>query len=160
MISTAKENLSYEEFGHAIRELAQLVANSGFKPDAILSIARGGFMIGGALGYALGVKNTLAMSVEFYTGEDKRLPVPVVLPPIPKVSDFQGLTILIADDVADTGETLKLVQKFVAPHVKQAKSAVLYEKPHSVIKPDYAWQKTDKWINFPWSTLPSVSPNS
>ncbi|MFM8384115.1 MAG: phosphoribosyltransferase, partial [Actinomycetota bacterium] len=38
--------------------------------------------------------------------------------------------------------------------------AVLYEKPHSVIKPDYSWQKTDKWINFPWSTLPSVSPNS
>jgi hypoxanthine phosphoribosyltransferase len=160
IISTAKENLSYEEFGLAIRELAQSIADSGFRPDAILSIARGGFMIGGALGYALGVKNTLAMSVEFYTGEDKRLPVPVVLPPIPKVSDFQGLTILIADDVADTGETLKLVQEFVAPHVKEARSAVLYEKPHSVIKPDYVWQGTDKWINFPWSTLPSVSLNS
>ena len=51
-----KETLSYEEFGLAIRELAQSVADSGFKPDAILSIARGGFLIGGALGYALGVK--------------------------------------------------------------------------------------------------------
>ena len=62
--------------------------------------------------------------------------------------------------MADTGETLKLVQEFVAPHVKEARSAVLYEKPQSVIKPDYAWRKTDKWINFPWSTLPSVSSNS
>ena len=155
-----KLTLSYEGFGLAIRELAQSIADSGYKPDAILSIARGGFLIGGALGYALGVKNTLAMSVEFYTGENQRLPVPVVLPPIPKVSDFQGLRILIADDVADTGETLKLVQDFVAPHVKEARSAVLYEKPHSTIKPDYRWQMTDKWINFPWSTLPSVSPNS
>lgn len=159
-MSSEKLTLSYEGFGLAIRELAQSIADSGYKPDAILSIARGGFLIGGALGYALGVKNTLAMSVEFYTGENQRLPVPVVLPPIPKVSDFQGLTILIADDVADTGETLKLVQDFVAPHVKEARSAVLYEKPHSVIKPDYRWQMTDKWINFPWSTLPSVLPNS
>ena len=159
-MSSEKLTLSDEEFGLAIRELAQSVADSGFKPDAILSIARGGFLIGGALGYALGVKNTLAMSVEFYTGENQRLPVPVVLPPIPKVSDFQGLSILIADDVADTGETLKLVQDFVAPHVKEARSAVLYETSHSVIKPDYSWQKTNQWINFPWSTLPSVSPNS
>lgn len=159
-MSSEKLALSYEGFGLAIRELAQSIADSGFKPDAILSIARGGFLIGGALGYALGVKNTLAMSVEFYTGENQRLPMPVVLPPIPKVSDFQGLRILIADDVADTGETLKLVKDFVAPHVKEARSAVLYEKPHSVIKPDYRWQRTDKWINFPWSTLPSVSPNS
>lgn len=159
-MSSEKLALSYEGFGLAIRELAQSIADSGFRPDAILSIARGGFLIGGALGYALGVKNTLAMSVEFYTGENQRLPMPVVLPPIPKVSDFQGLRILIADDVADTGETLKLVKDFVAPHVKEARSAVLYEKPHSVIKPDYRWQRTDKWINFPWSTLPSVSPNS
>ena len=159
-MSSEKLTLSYEGFGLAIRELAQSIADSGYKPDAILSIARGGFLIGGALGYALGVKNTLAMSVEFYTGENQRLPIPVVLPPIPKISDFQGLTILIADDVADTGETLKLVQDFVAPHVKEARSAVLYEKPHSAIKPDYRWQRTDKWINFPWSTLPSVSPNS
>ena len=159
-MSIEKLTLTYEEFGLAVRELAQTVVDSRFEPDAILSIARGGFMIGGALGYALGVKNTLAMSVEFYTGENQRLAVPVVLPPIPKVSDFQGLKILIADDVADTGETLKLVQEFVAPHVKEVRSAVLYEKPQSVIKPDYAWRRTDRWINFPWSTLPSVSPSS
>ena len=155
-MSSDKLTLSYEDFGLAIRELAKSIADSGFKPDAILSIARGGFLIGGALGYALGIKNTLAMSVEFYTGENQRLPVPVVLPPIPKVSDFQGLTILIADDVADTGETLKLVQEFVSPHVKEARTAVLYEKPRSIIKPDYSWHRTDKWINFPWSTLPSA----
>jgi hypothetical protein len=28
---------------------------------------------------------------------------------------------------------------------------VLYEKPRSVVKCDYAWKKTDLWINFPWS---------
>ena len=42
----------------------------------ILAIARGGLLIGGALGYALSVKNVYTMNVEFYTGVDERLEVP------------------------------------------------------------------------------------
>lgn len=53
-----REKLSYEEFRDAVCELAQVVEDSGYKPDIVLSIARGGLLIGGALGYALGVKNT------------------------------------------------------------------------------------------------------
>ena len=33
---------------------------------------------------------------------------------------------------------------------------VIYEKPQSVVKPDYSWRTTEKWINFPWSTEPPV----
>lgn len=151
-----KERLSYEEFGSAVRKLAQVIKNSGYEPDIILSIARGGLLIGGALGYALGVKNTFTMSVEFYTGINERLALPVVLPPVPNKVDLTGLKVLVADDVADTGATLKLVREFCGEYVAEVRSAVLYEKPHSVEKPDYAWRHTDKWIEFPWSVLPPV----
>ena len=43
--------------------------------------------------YALGVKNTFTMNVEFYTGVDERLEVPMILPPAPDLVDF-------ADDAA------------------------------------------------------------
>lgn len=152
-----REILSYEIFGTAIRELAQDVADSGYQPDIILSIARGGLLIGGALGYALGVKNTFTMSVEFYTGVNERLALPVVLPPVPNKIDLTGLKVLIADDVADTGATLKLVREFCGEYVSEVRSAVLFEKSHSVEKPDYSWRHTDKWIEFPWSTLPQVT---
>ena len=79
-MSEERERLSYEQFGIAVRELAQIIKDSGYEPDIILSIARGGLLIGGALGYALGVKNTFTMSVEFYTGVNERLALPVVLP--------------------------------------------------------------------------------
>ena len=69
-----RELLTYEQFGSAVRELAQDIADSGYRPDIILSIARGGFFLGAALGYALGVKNSFTISVEFYTGIDERLP--------------------------------------------------------------------------------------
>jgi hypoxanthine phosphoribosyltransferase len=155
-MSVEKEILSYEEFGIAVRDLAQTIANSEYQPDIILSIARGGLLIGAALGYALGVKNTFTMSVEFYTGIDQRLPLPVVLPPVPNKVDLTGLRVLIADDVADTGATLKLVREFCGGHVAEARSAVLYSKPHSIEKPDYSWRATDKWIEFPWSAQSPV----
>src|SRR5215207_8965736 len=67
-----REILSWELFGTASRELAQMVADDDFEPDMILSIARGGLLIGGAMGYALSVKNVYTMNVEFYTGVDER----------------------------------------------------------------------------------------
>ena len=144
-------HLSYSEFGDAVIELANQIKTSQFKPDIVLSIARGGFFLGAALGYALDVKNSFTMSVEFYTGVEERLPMPVVLPPIPNKVDLKGATVLIADDVADSGETLKLVQQFWNGTVKEAKTVVLYEKPRSVVKPDFVWRQTNKWIEFPWS---------
>ena len=152
-----RERLTYEKFGEGVRELAQQVADSGYEPDIILAIARGGLIIGGGLGYALGVKNTFTMSVEFYTGVNERLPMPVVLPPVPNQVDLTGAKVLVADDVADTGATLALVKAFCAGHVADVRCAVLYEKPHSVIKPEFVWRRTDKWIEFPWSVLPPVT---
>lgn len=155
-MSVEREKLTYEQFGLAVRQLAQAIKDSDYEPDIILSIARGGLLIGGALGYALGVKNTFTMSVEFYTGIDERLALPVVLPPVPNKVDLTGLKVLVADDVADTGATLKLVRNFCGEYVAEVRSAVLYEKPHSNEKPDYAWRETEKWIEFPWSVQAPV----
>lgn len=151
-----REILTYETFGRAARELAQQVVDSGYDVDVVLSIARGGLLLGGALGYALGVKNCSVVNVEFYTGVDERLEMPVMLPPTPKAIDLSGAKVLIADDVADTGKTLELVERFFADHVAEARTAVIYEKPHSIIRPAYAWKKTDRWIEFPWSIEPPV----
>jgi uncharacterized protein len=151
-----RETRTYEDFGRAARELAQQVADSGFEPDIILSIARGGLFLGGALGYALDVKNLFVMNVEFYTGVDERLDLPVVLPPTLDVVDLTGADVLVADDVADTGKTLELVRDFCAGYVAGVRTAVIYEKPRSIVRCDYVWRRTDRWIEFPWSTLPPV----
>jgi hypothetical protein len=150
-VADEREIMSWEIFGVASRALAQAVADDGYEPDMILSIARGGLLIGGALGYALAVKNVYTMNVEFYTGVDERLEVPRILPPAPDFVDLADARILIADDVADTGHTLRSVQDFCAGKVGEVRTAVLYEKPHSVVRADYSWKKTSLWINFPWS---------
>jgi hypoxanthine phosphoribosyltransferase len=152
-----REVLSWERFGTAIRELAQAVADSGFAPDVVVAVARGGLPVGGAMSYALGTKAVGTLNVEFYTGVDERLDAPQVLPPLLDTAALHGLRALVVDDVADTGETLALVQGLIAAHCDEARTAVLYAKSRSVVDPDYVWTRTDSWITFPWSALPPVA---
>jgi hypoxanthine phosphoribosyltransferase len=149
--------MRWDELGGAARELAGQVAEDAYRPDLILGIARGGLLVAGALSYALDVKNTFTMNVEFYTGIDERLPVPMLLPPVPPLVDLHDARMLIADDVADTGQTLALVKGFCAEQVGEVRAAVLYEKPRSIVECEYVWRRTDLWIDFPWSTEPPLS---
>ena len=146
-----REDLSWQAFGEASRELAKGIAADGFEPDLILSIARGGLFLAGALGYALAVKNLHVVNVEFYDGVGTTLDMPVMLPPVPSAVDFSAKKVLISDDVADSGRTIELVHAFVRDQVDEVRTAVIYEKPRSVIRCDYVWKRTDRWINFPWS---------
>jgi hypoxanthine phosphoribosyltransferase len=156
-MSEARERLSWAQFGEASRALAAQIHDDGFEPDIILAIARGGLLIAGALGYALSVKNLYTMNVEYYTGVDERLDVPMILPPIPDPGFLANADVLIADDVADTGHTLAAVKEFCTGKVAAVRSAVLYEKPRSVVSCEYKWKTTDLWIEFPWSDKDPIS---
>lgn len=147
-----REVLTWAGYGPAARELAQQVADDGYRPEMLLAVARGGLLPAGSVGYALSVKNIYVMNVEYYTGVDSRLDVPVMLPPYLDLVDMEDVKVLIVDDVADTGHTLKLVHDFLLERVGEVRSAVLYEKPQSLVKCEYVWKRTAAWINFPWST--------
>jgi hypoxanthine phosphoribosyltransferase len=151
-----RETMSWDDLGTGSRALAEAVHADGWIPDLVLGISRGGLLVAGGIAYALGVKNTATMSVEFYTGIDERLEMPMLLPPVPDLVDLDEARVLIADDVADTGATLALVRDFCAGRVAEARVAVLYEKPRSEVACEYVWRRSDRWITFPWSALPPV----
>jgi uncharacterized protein len=153
-----REWMSWEDLGAAVDDLAAEINAAGFRPDAVLALARGGLPLAGALAYALGVKNMATLNVEFYTGVDERLDEPLLLPPVPDLTLLRTERLLVVDDVADTGRTLALARDFCAQHGPEVRTAVLYEKPQSVVHCDFVWRRTDRWINFPWSTpTPAVA---
>ena len=174
----AMEVLPWQRFGEAARDLARTVHTSGWMPDLVIAVARGGLVPAGSIAYALGVKAMGTMNVEFYTDIEETLPDPVVLPPLLDTSVLAGAKVLVVDDVADSGRTLQVVMTLlregtaspqgagdaerptplrVAHLPSEARSAVLYTKPRSIIEPDYSWRHTDRWISFPWSAQPPVT---
>jgi hypoxanthine phosphoribosyltransferase len=150
-----REVLTWADFGAGARDLAGIVL-ADFRPDLVVAVARGGLLPGGAVAYALGVKAVGTLNVEFYTDVEETLPDPVVLPPLIDTAALAGTRALVVDDVADSGRTLALVLDLVRSHGADARSAVLYAKPTSVVDPDFVWRRTDRWITFPWSAQPPV----
>jgi len=151
MTAEEREVLTYELFGRAARELAQRIADDGFVPDAIIGIARGGLTLAGALGYALDVKMLGSLNVEFYTGVGSTREAPVVLPPTLDQESLTGKSILLVDDVADSGRTLALVLELLRAGGGEVRTVCIYSKPTTIEEPYYVWRRTDRWINFPWS---------
>jgi hypoxanthine phosphoribosyltransferase len=147
-----RETLTWPVYGDAAADLGRQVAASGFVPDIVLGIARGGLVLAASLAYALECKNLFTINVEFYTGVGTTLDAPVMLPPLLDTADLVDMSVLVVDDVADSGKTLELVMDFCHGHVSVARSAVLYEKPTTVVGADYVWRRTDRWIDFPWSS--------
>lgn len=151
-----RERLTWDDFGTATRDISRAIVADGFIPEVVVAIARGGLLPGGAIAYGLGVKNCGALNVEFYTGVGTVLDAPEVLPPALDLSYLEGRRVLIVDDVADSGRTLDLAVKLLDRHGAEARSAVIYTKPTTVIVPDYSWKDTSLWIDFPWSHQGSV----
>lgn len=151
-----REILSWEGFGEATRQLSRAIVADGFVPDVVVAIARGGLLPAGAIAYGLGVKSCGALNVEFYTGIGTVLDAPQLLPPDLDLGHLPGKRVLLVDDVADSGRTLALAVAMLTEVGADVRSACIYAKPGSVVRPDYSWLETPLWIDFPWSARGSV----
>ncbi|WP_221585796.1 phosphoribosyltransferase [Microbacterium sp. G2-8] len=151
-----RETLTWVGFGDACRDLARAIVASGFEPEVVVAIARGGLLPAGAIAYGLGAKNCGAINMEFYTGIGTVLDAPEVLPPELDMDYLAGRRVLLVDDVADSGRTLKMAVELLDDKGADVRSVTIYTKPSTIIHPDFAWKDTDRWIDFPWSVHGSV----
>ncbi|MBN9171039.1 MAG: phosphoribosyltransferase [Microbacterium sp.] len=156
MADAEHEVLTWERFGAATRAVARAIVADGFAPEVVVAVARGGLLPGGAIAYALGVKQCGAINVEFYTGVGTMLDAPELLPPRMDLGYLAGRRVLLVDDVADSGRTLALVVSLLRAAGAEVRSATVYTKPGSAVRPDYWWRETPRWIDFPWSAAGSV----
>jgi len=155
-VTTERETLTWQGFGDATRDLSRTIVADGFMPEVVVAIARGGLLPAGAIAYGLGIKNCGAINVEFYTGIGTVLPDPELLPPEMDMAYLDGRRVLLVDDVADSGRTLDLAVRLLTDRGAIVRSVVIYTKPTTIIRPDWSWKDTSRWIDFPWSWQGSV----
>jgi len=128
-------------------ELAEEIRKSGYKPDILIGIARGGWVPARLLSDKLPHNHVASMRVEFYVepGVTEKVPRLTQEPSV----DLRAKKVLLVDDVSDTGHSLALAVRSLKG-AKEIRTATLHFKPHSIFEPDYYVAKTDKWIVYPW----------
>ncbi len=140
---------AWEELYGMCLQLAEKIRESGISPDLIVGIARGGWPVGRVLSDLLGISKVANLRIEFYEevgkrGREARITQPVSV-------DVKGKTVLLVDDVADTGISLKVaIEHLKERGAREVYVATLYYKPWSVVKPDFFIKETKKWVVFAW----------
>jgi uncharacterized protein len=146
------EFISFNYVVRLSRILAQKIKASGYMPDLIVAIGRGGYVPGRLICDYLLFSNLTSMKIEHYTRAADMQPEAKIKFPISV--DISGKNVLIVDDVTDTGETLTLALNYIwSLKPSEVKTAVLQHKICSPLVPDFYAQKVIKWrwIIYPWA---------
>jgi len=146
---------SWNQIYDMLLDLADRIRKDCFKPDIIVGVSRGGWLPARVMSDLLNNPNLANVRAEFYLGGAETKREPSLTQPISVA--VAGKTLLIVDEVADTGKSLKLVKEHVIELGSvEARTATVYCKPWSITKPDYYSKKTDDWIVFPWEVKETV----
>ncbi|MHA1833011.1 MAG: phosphoribosyltransferase [Candidatus Baldrarchaeia archaeon] len=137
-------------------KVAEKIMKSGFSPDILVGIARGGWIVARLLSDFLDNSNVTSIRIEFYKGIAETGEKPQITQPL--IVDVKDKNVLICDDVADTGHSLiAAVEHIKEKGAKEVKVATLHLKPWSSYKPDYFVVETDAWIIYPWEIRETIS---
>ena len=142
-------HLSWKDIEELAEKLADKIA-CDYEPDILVGILRGGVTVAHLLSDLLGFRVIYPIGCNSYVDVAKRFSVRVYSPLA--LSDLSGKKILLVDDVADEGLTLKAVveQELSPKNPDEVRVATLHMKPWCRFKPDYYVQLTDAWIIYPW----------
>lgn len=135
--------------------LAEKIREDKFKPDVIVGVSRGGWPPARVMSDLLENPEIANVKAEFYLGVAETKGEPLITQPV-SVS-VRNKKVLLMDDVADTGKSLRLVRAHLKEKgAAEVKIATIYYKPWSVVIPDYYEKETRSWIIFPWERKETI----
>ena len=138
-------NVTWNDFENDCIALSKTIRD--IKIDKIIAISRGGLVAARILSDLLTVKIS-HISISSY--KNLRQDNEPTINDVPN-ENFTGKSLLIVDDVSDSGKTLKRAIKYFKDlNVKTIYTAAPYIKPHTVQMPDFWIKKTKSWIIFPY----------
>ncbi|KON29815.1 hypothetical protein AC477_05510 [miscellaneous Crenarchaeota group-1 archaeon SG8-32-1] len=140
-------NLFYE----LARQVANKINSSGYRPDMIVGLARGGWVLARVLCDLIGIKDLVSLKVEHWgvtaTPDGKaKLKYPLNV-------DIKGKNVLVVDDITDTGESMRVTLEYLKSlKPSEIKTAALRHINTSKFLPDYFGEEISwRWVIFPWN---------
>jgi len=146
---------TWEDVERLSEELSAMIIDSGFVPDVIVAVSRGGFDPARILCDQLDVTRLASLQVEYYRGVKDTNPAPRIVYPLN--ADVGGLRVLMVDDVSDSGVSLIAAKEHIEKgDPEELRIATLHIKPWTDFMPDYHAAETDAWIVYPWEPVESI----
>jgi uncharacterized protein len=146
---------AWDEIYDMLLSLAERIKDSGFRPDVIVGVSRGGWPPARIMSDLLENSHIANLKVEFYKGIGIRSRKPRITQPV--TAEVADKRVLVVDDVADSGHSLRVVANHLRRKgTKELKVCTIYMKPMSIFKPDFYAMTTRKWIIFPWERLEAI----
>jgi uncharacterized protein len=159
-MSDSHLHVDWDEYNRLIERLAIKIRDSGWRPDQIVCLARGGLrdVLSRLFNVPLAVWSTSSYRASAGTQQGELKIAAYYTAPFPRL---QG-RVLIADDMVDSGVTLRELINLVNEReraITELRSAVLWVKGCSVIQPDFFvdFLPDNPWIHQPferYDTLP------
>lgn len=164
-VSTDKDLwVSWDEYHHAIEALALMVHESGWRFDHVLCLARGGLRPGDIFSRIFDVPLAI-LSTSSYREEEGTVRGSLdIAKYITMTRGSLAGRVLLVDDLVDSGVTLEQVQSHLRtnfPAVTEVKSAVIWCKACSSVRPDFHLQylETNPWIHQPFEEYDGLRPH-
>jgi uncharacterized protein len=146
---------SWADLDRWTRAVAAKVRAAGRVPEAIVGLTRGGWVPARLVADQLGVKRLLALQTAHWgvtATKDGHAALTEQLS-----GSVEGISVLVVDDITDTGESLALAVDHVrtAGRPSRLETATCLHITHSKFVPDYYAEEVPAaqwvWVVFPWT---------
>ena len=157
ILQNEEVHYSFEEIRQNIDGIArQMAVRHVTSIDAIIAIGTGGWIPGKLLKDRLSTEErpvpAYSLGIINYGPKKKMLPHPRIYQPLPLDLNLENKTILLVDEVADSGiSIIKALEHLQGFKPKKAYTSVLHQKEASLYCPDFVGEHVgNKWIVYPW----------
>ena len=138
------------------KDASEEIKAAEFQPEVVVGVARGGWFLARNLCDFFLLKDLLSLKMEHWgiaatiTGDAK-----LKYGLDDKAREIiRGKRVLIADDITDTGDSLKFVVEYVKSlKARDVKTVTMQHKTSSAFIPDFYGELISdwKWVVYPWS---------
>jgi len=146
--------INWNQYHDTARKLASSILSHAPRVDKIIAISRGGLTLGHLLSDFLRIP-IATFTIQSYSDLQTQGEIVITEPLKTKIA---GKHVILVDDVADSGKTLKRAVSYLKRFKPSRITVVtMFYKPHSTFRPDFFAESTTKWILFPYEPTEMIS---
>ncbi|TNG01314.1 MAG: phosphoribosyltransferase [Gammaproteobacteria bacterium] len=152
------EKISWSQVERLCLRLANMIRESGYHPDIVIAIGRGGYVPARLVCDYLNLMNLTSIKIEHYLSGVNRQKEAVIRYPL-KI-EIRNQKVLLVDDVNDTGDTLEVALRHLQTfQPAQVRTAVMHHKAVAHCKVNYYAKKVIRWrwLMYPWAVYEDIS---